>query len=83
VKGLDMKRFAAAILVGGFCACAWAQQKPAPAAPEKPEAKAEAAKPQAQKVSGDRKSRRWHEDARQCLGKSSNTEIIKCAEAYL
>jgi hypothetical protein len=74
-----MKRFAAAVIAAAFCACAWAQQKPAPA-PEKPEAKAEAAKPQ--KVSGDKKSRR-HEDARQCLAKSSNNEIIKCAEAYL
>jgi len=48
----------------------------------KPEAKAAepkaAAKPVAKKSSPKR-----HEDARQCLERSTNNEIIKCAEEYL
>jgi predicted lipid-binding transport protein (Tim44 family) len=48
----------------------------------------EAAKPEASKAAAasPRKSgppRRWNEDARHCLEKSSNTEIIKCAEEFL
>ena len=27
--------------------------------------------------------RRWNEDARHCLERTSNTEVIKCAEEYL
>lgn len=46
----------------------------AKAAPKPQEAKAAA--PAAHK------SRR-HEDARQCLERTSNTDVIKCAEAYL
>src|SRR3954452_16030326 len=56
--------------------------KPAPA-PAAPAAAASAAKPSAPKpMSASRKARR-EEDARHCLEKSNNTEIIKCAEAYL
>jgi hypothetical protein len=55
---------------------------------------AEAAKPaetakrvaQAKKPAGAKKAQRAErrtEDARHCLGRPSNTEIIKCAEAYL
>jgi hypothetical protein len=66
------------------------QAKPAPkaeAVAPKPEAaapKAEAAapKPQVAKAQVAHKSRR-NEDARHCLELPSNTEIIKCAEAYL
>ena len=50
-----------------------------PAAPAKP------AKPQATQVAEAkpaRKSRRG-QDARHCLGQSSNAAIIRCAEAYL
>jgi hypothetical protein len=62
-----------------------AQDKPA-AAPEvaKPEAAKEAAKPTPTKSAASRKAgRRWNEDARHCLEKGSNTEVIKCAEEYL
>lgn len=75
------------------CSLALAQaQKPAapeaakPAAAEAKPAAAEAAKPAARAakpaIAGTRKVRR-DEDARHCLGRTSNTEIIKCAEAYL
>jgi hypothetical protein len=60
------------IVAVALAAPAWGQA-PKPAA--KPEAKP-AAKP------APHKSRR-HEDARSCLERGSNTEIIKCAEAYL
>lgn len=57
-----------------------AQQAAAPAQPQ------EAAKPPVQAAAKRaplaRKSRR-HQDARHCLEKGSNTEIIRCAEAYL
>jgi hypothetical protein len=38
-----------------------------------------------QSVAGPRKTgpRRWNEDARHCLERGSNTEIIKCAEEFL
>jgi hypothetical protein len=42
---------------------------------------AKEAKPAAP-MSASRKARR-EEDARHCLDKGTNTEIIKCAEAYL
>ena len=82
-------RKTALILALAIVAPAWAQDKPAekpadaPATaqePEKPkpEAKAEAPK----KAAAGAHSRRM-EDARHCLDKPSNTEIIKCAEAYL
>jgi hypothetical protein len=48
-----------------------------PAKPAKP-----AAKPRARSSVVAKKSRR-SEDARRCLDKASNTEIIKCAEEYL
>jgi hypothetical protein len=58
-----------------------AQDKPS-AAPQ------EAPKPVAQDSAKPKPMARKHgpkrgEDARQCLEKSSNTEIIKCAEEYL
>ena len=69
---------------------AFAQDKPAPAPeavkPEatKSEAVKEAAKPAPTKSAATRKAgRRWNEDARHCLEKGSNTEVIKCAEEYL
>jgi len=79
-----------------FFSAAWAQSevkplppeppKPAPAAqaPAKPapqEATKQVAKPSAP-MSAARRARR-SEDARHCLERSSNDEIIKCAEAYL
>lgn len=77
--------FAAAMLATS----AWAQQpakepaKPAAApapqeAPKAEVAKAEPAKKHARKPNPHRQ-----EDARHCLDKPTNTEIIKCAEAYL
>ena len=66
-----------------LAASAWAQPakepaKPAAQEPPKAEAKPEAPKPVAKKANPRRQ-----EDARHCLEKSTNTEIIKCAEAYL
>jgi hypothetical protein len=67
------------------------ETKPAATEAAKPAA-AEAAKPAAAKpaaqarkkpaATGVKRARR-DEDARHCLGRSSTTEIIKCAEAYL
>jgi len=51
--------------------------KPAAATPE-------AAKPKASKPAAmAKKHSRRSEDARQCLERPTNTEIIKCAEEYL
>ena len=50
--------------------------------PAQEPAKPEAAKPEAPKVAKKPNPRR-QQDARHCLEKSTNTEIIKCAEAYL
>ena len=68
----------------------FAQDKPAPAPdaakPEatKSEAVKEAVKPAPTKSAASKKAgRRWNEDARHCLEKASNTEVIKCAEEYL
>jgi hypothetical protein len=65
---------------------AWAQApKPAaPAAePAKPAAQ-EAAKPPVHAAAKPRKPNpKRSEDARHCLEKTSNTEIIKCSEEYL
>ena len=62
-----------------FAASGWAQPAKEPAKPAAQEApKAEAPKPVAKKANPRRQ-----EDARHCLEKSTNTEIIKCAEAYL
>jgi hypothetical protein len=63
----------------------------AKAEPMKEAAKAEpvkeAAKPAVetpkQAAAGPKKVRRWNEDARHCLERASNTEIIKCAEEFL
>jgi hypothetical protein len=52
--------------------------KPAAQEPPKAEAPKPAVKPMAKKAHPRRQ-----EDARHCLEKSTNTEIIKCAEAYL
>ncbi|HJT62417.1 MAG TPA: hypothetical protein VJ797_12150 [Burkholderiales bacterium] len=68
-----------------FAGAAFAQEKP-PAKEEatKPEPMKEAAKPAPTKSAAARKAgRRWNEDARHCLEKGSNTEVIKCAEEYL
>ena len=76
-----MKQFVF-LVITVFAAQAWAQA-PAKEAP-KPEAKKEAAKAEpARHTVVIPKKRRWHEDARHCLDRPTNTEIIKCAEEYL
>jgi len=64
-----------------FAAAAVAQDKPAPAPKE------ETVKPAPSKsaAAAPKKThpRRWNEDARHCLEKQTNTEVIKCAEEYL
>jgi len=55
------------------------QGKPV-AAPEKPAATQETAKP---KPVARKHGPKRGEDARHCLEKTSNTEVIKCAEEYL
>lgn len=55
---------------------AWAQDKPAAKEPAKPSVAVE------KSAAVTKKSRRA-EDARHCLEKASNNEVIKCAEAYL
>ena len=60
------------------------QAKPEAAKPEaKPEAKAAEAKAMAKPAVARKASPKRHEDARQCLERSTNSEIIKCAEEYL
>lgn len=79
------------LVISALAAPAWGQaDKPAAKEPAKPMAQEpakEAAKPPAeppkQAAAGPRKPRRWNEDARHCLERGSNTEIIKCAEEYL
>lgn len=66
---------------------AWAQapaDKPAaqePARKAEPVKKAEASRPSV--AAAKKANPRRFEDARHCLEKSTNTEIIKCSEAYL
>ena len=81
-------RTIALLVAAAFAAGAWAQPAKEPARPAAQEApKAEAPKTDAVAKSEPRKPRkinpRRQEDARHCLEKSTNTEIIKCAEAYL
>ena len=64
---------------------AWGQAKPEPAKEAaKPEAMKEAPPPK-QAATGPKmpNPRRWNEDARHCLERGSNTDIIKCAEEFL
>ncbi|MBV9192313.1 MAG: hypothetical protein JOZ85_17675 [Betaproteobacteria bacterium] len=80
------------LAAAALAAHAWAQQ-PAPAAPATPAApaaaptpetpKAEMAKADPAKKAAHKPNPHRQEDARHCLDKATNTEIIKCAEAYL
>lgn len=92
MKRDGVKRIAMLVVLTVSSSLALAQASK-PAAPEEPPkaaaaqepAKAavrEAAKPAAKSAVVAKKSRR-SEDARRCLDKASNTEIIKCAEEYL
>jgi hypothetical protein len=49
----------------------------------KPEPMKDAAKAEPTKKAAKTGPRRWNEDARHCLERGSNTEIIKCAEEFL
>lgn len=87
-----MKHLVFSVLVS-FAAVAGAQAPAKEAAkPEamkeaaKPEPIKEAAKPEAaptKKAASKTGPRRWNEDARHCLERASNTEVIKCAEEFL
>jgi hypothetical protein len=87
-----MKHIVFFAMLATACA-AFAQAKPeAPKAeaakPESPKpaaAAAAAAKPQAKATAVAKKqhSSRRSEDARQCLERATNNDIIKCAEEYL
>ena len=67
-----------------LAAPAWGQDAKPPAEPAKEAAAPVSAKAEAPKAKAPRKPNpRRQEDARHCLDKASNTEIIKCAEAYL
>jgi hypothetical protein len=67
-----------------MAATAWAQAPAPQKEPAKPVAAKEAAKSEAQKPTtvAKRTSRR-QQDARHCLERGNNIEIIKCAEEYL
>jgi hypothetical protein len=69
------------LLMTSIAVAAWAQDKPAPKEAAKPEARKE--EPKKQAAAATRKQRRWSEDARHCLERPTNTEVIKCAEEYL
>lgn len=81
-----MKQIIFSVIVG-FVVPAWAQDKPTAKEPAKPVAAKEAAKAEVPKqaAAGPRipNPRRWKEDARHCLERPTNTEVIKCAEEYL
>jgi hypothetical protein len=76
------------LLIVLFAAAVVAQDKPPVKEAAKPEATKEVAKSaweaKKQAAAGPRRAgKRWHEDARHCLERPTNTEIIKCAEGYL
>ena len=86
-----MKSVAMLLVLSLSCPAVFAQAKPPEAAkaaepakaaaPQQPAKAAEPAK-RAKPALSAKKSRR-SEDARACLDKTSNNEIIKCAEEYL
>lgn len=72
----------AIVLAFALSAPVWAQeQKPAPKEPEKKEPVAEKSEPA--RMASKRPNPKRQEDARHCLEKPTNTEIIKCSEEYL
>jgi len=90
MKRDGMKRIATLVVLAVFASlvCAQAEKPaaaapaPAPAAQEPAKPAARAAKPKSKPSVMAKKSRR-SEDARRCLDKETNTEIIRCAEEYL
>jgi hypothetical protein len=86
----------AVLLALAVSSVAWSQDKPAAAPEAKAEALKPAAAPEAKPLAQNAKpaakkpgkmakkpGRRWHEDARLCLDKPTNNDVIKCAEEYL
>lgn len=76
------------LMIAFFAATVVAQDKPLVNESAKPEAAKDVAKPageaKKQAAAGPRRAgKRWTEDARHCLERPTNTEIIKCAEEYL
>ena len=76
------------LMIAFFAAAVVAQDKPLVKEAAKPEATKDVAKPageaKKQAAAGPRRAgKRWTEDARHCLDRPTNTEIIKCAEEYL
>jgi hypothetical protein len=90
MKRDGMKRIATLVVLAVFASLVFAQAEkpaaaaaaPAPAAQEPAKPATRAAKPKSKPSVMAKKSRR-SEDARRCLDKETNTEIIKCAEEYL
>ncbi len=79
-----MKRAVLAATLAVMASAAWAQAKPAEAtSTATPQASSKASPQDAAKVQSVARKSRRAEDARHCLEKGSNTEIIKCAEAFL
>lgn len=79
-RDVHMKRIAI-VLAFALAAPAWAQeQKPAPKEPEKAPV---AEKKEPARMASKRPNPKRQEDARHCLEKPTNTEIIKCSEEYL
>ena len=66
-----------------FAVAAWAQQPAKEAAKPEPMKEAAKAEPAKEKKAAAKGPRRWNEDARHCLERASNTEVIKCAEEFL
>jgi hypothetical protein len=78
--------FLLALAIAGAAGAQAPAQKPEAAKPEaaKPEAPPQqAVKPAVKKRATIAKRSKRSEDARHCLERGNNTEIIKCAEAYL
>jgi len=67
----------------GMATAAWAQAPAPKKEPAKPVAEAPKEKAEPQKGATVAKKSRRQEDARHCLDRGSNIEIIKCAEEYL
>ena len=75
-----MKRIAIVLAFALVAPASGQEQKPAPKEPEKAEKK-EPTRMVSKKPNPTNPKRQ--EDARHCLEKASNTEIIKCSEEYL
>lgn len=72
-----MKRLVVVLSFLALAAPAWAQT-------DKPPAKeAEKKEPPAKMAASKKPNPKRQEDARHCLERATNTEIIKCAEEYL